>query len=205
VLKSGKHDTGFYKSLWDTILSGEVFHAKLTNKRKNGELYVEDTVITPVKDGNGEISNFIAIKRDITEQMRLDDELQRSEERYRTMLEGIGEGYFEVDLSGRLTMFNDAMCNISGYSREDLLGKGYREYVSSVTAVTLYGLFNRVFLTGEPEICSNWEIITKDGKSRLLEASVQLMRDNDGKPDGFRGLVRQKASGSQNMSTKQEQ
>ena len=67
VLKSGKHDSDFYKRMWEIILAGGIFHEVLTNRRKNGELYFEDTVITPVRDANGAISNFVAIKREIKE------------------------------------------------------------------------------------------------------------------------------------------
>ncbi|MDH2904734.1 MAG: PAS domain S-box protein [Methanomassiliicoccales archaeon] len=67
VLKSGKHGADFYKRLWETILAGGVFHEVITNKRKNGELYFEDTVITPVRDANNVISSFVAIKREIKE------------------------------------------------------------------------------------------------------------------------------------------
>ena len=197
VLKSGKHDITFYQNLWNTILSGRVFHAKITNRRKNGELYIEDTVITPVKNENNTISNFIAIKRDITEQMRLDDELRKSEERYRTMLEGIGETYFEVDLNGNFTLFNDTLCAITGYSREELAGMNYRNYVSKDAAEKLYKIFHGVFLTGKPATEFNCEIIRKDGKSIWVEGSVQIMKNSNGKREGFRGLVREMTTGCQ--------
>jgi len=200
VLKSGKHDATFYQNLWNTILSGKVFHAKLTNRRKNGELYIEDTVITPVKNENNTISNFIAIKRDITEQMRIDDELRKSEERYRTMLEGIGETYFEVDLKGNLTLFNDTLCGITGYSREELAGMNYTNYVSTETAERLYQVFHGVFLTGKPETGVSCEILGKNGKARWVEVSIQLMKDKNGKPEGFRGLVREMTAGCHDHS-----
>ncbi len=68
LLKSGKHDSDFYRRMWDTILSGGIFHEMLTNRRKNGELYFEDTVITPVRDASGTVTNFVAIKREIKEE-----------------------------------------------------------------------------------------------------------------------------------------
>ncbi len=65
ILKSGRHDSDFYTGMWKAILSGETFHAVLTNMRKNGELYFEDTVITPVRGAENVISGFVAIKREI--------------------------------------------------------------------------------------------------------------------------------------------
>lgn len=66
LIKSGQHDEQFYKNLWDTILSGNVWRGTMLNKRKNGVLYPEEQTITPVRDASGKITHFIAIKLDIT-------------------------------------------------------------------------------------------------------------------------------------------
>ncbi len=66
ILKSGNKSKAEYKQLWDTILSGQDWHGEFLNKKKNGELYWEEAVISPVKDADGNITNFIAIKEDIT-------------------------------------------------------------------------------------------------------------------------------------------
>ncbi|NJL57931.1 PAS domain S-box protein [bacterium] len=70
LVKSGLHDEGFYREMWDTILSGNVWFGKLINRRKDGSLYTEEQTITPVYDNDGKISHFIAIKQDITERER---------------------------------------------------------------------------------------------------------------------------------------
>lgn len=76
ILESGKHPQEFYKQLWDTILSGKVWKNELINKRKNGSLYHEESTITPVFDKNGKIIRFIAIKQDISEQKKLEEDLK---------------------------------------------------------------------------------------------------------------------------------
>lgn len=78
VLKSGKQDSSFYRSLWDTILSGKVWQGELINKRKDGELYTEEMTITPVLDESRSISGFIAIKSDVTERERSRERLEAS-------------------------------------------------------------------------------------------------------------------------------
>ncbi len=70
LVKSGVHSEEFYKAMWDTILAGRVWFGKLVNRRKNGLLYTEEQTITPVYNNLGEISHFIAIKRDITDRER---------------------------------------------------------------------------------------------------------------------------------------
>jgi PAS domain S-box-containing protein len=67
VLKSGQHNKVFYEKLWQTVLSGQVWHGEMVNKRKDGTLYTEEMTITPARDTAGEITHFIAIKQDITE------------------------------------------------------------------------------------------------------------------------------------------
>ena len=62
------------------------------------------------------------------ERKRIEEELHQSEEKYRTILENIKEGYFEVDLAGNFTFFNDSLCQILGYSKEELMGMNYRQY-----------------------------------------------------------------------------
>lgn len=66
ILKSGQQDRLFYRILWETIFSGRVWHGEMINRRKDGSLYCEEQTITPVRDGRGEISHFIAVKQDIT-------------------------------------------------------------------------------------------------------------------------------------------
>lgn len=77
VIKSGKHDLAFYKRLWSTILSGKSWRATVVNRKKNGELFYTDHTITPVKNKKGEITNFVGIWKDISEQKKL--EKQRDE------------------------------------------------------------------------------------------------------------------------------
>lgn len=77
ILKSEQHENKFYEKMWSTIMSGEDWRGTFCNKRKNGEIYWEDTHISSVKDHNGKITNFIAIKEDITKRRELDEMLNK--------------------------------------------------------------------------------------------------------------------------------
>jgi PAS domain S-box-containing protein len=78
LVKSDCHDDLFFRSLWETILSGQTFRADLTNRKKNGELFYVDATITPLKDGTGEISHFVATWRDVTARKQAEEEAQRA-------------------------------------------------------------------------------------------------------------------------------
>lgn len=76
-LKSGKHDAVFFTGLWETILAGRVWQGEIINRRKDGTLYNEEMTITPIREADGEISHFIAIKKDITQHIRLEEQLHQ--------------------------------------------------------------------------------------------------------------------------------
>ncbi|MBI5637277.1 MAG: response regulator [Nitrospinae bacterium] len=80
ILKSEHHPPEFYKNLWDTILSGNTFHAEVHNRAKNGAMYIEEKSITPIKDKQGEITHFVSTGRDITERKRAEEELRNAKE-----------------------------------------------------------------------------------------------------------------------------
>jgi diguanylate cyclase (GGDEF)-like protein/PAS domain S-box-containing protein len=81
IIKSEKHDAAFYKKMWDTILAGKVWRGELVNRRKDGSLYYEEETITPVLNNHGEVTNFIAIKLNISKRKQADDDLRFAKEK----------------------------------------------------------------------------------------------------------------------------
>jgi PAS domain S-box-containing protein len=128
--------------------------------------------------------------RTVTERKQAEEALRESEEKYRTILEDIEDGYYEVDIAGNLTFFNDPMCRIIGYSRDEMIGMNNRQYMDKENAKKVYQAFNRVYTTGKHTKEFDWEVIRKDGTKRFIEASVSLKRNSEGEPIGFRGIVR---------------
>ena len=126
----------------------------------------------------------------IAKHKQMEKALHQSEEKYRTILENIQEGYFEVDLAGNLTFFNDSMCRLYGYSREELAGMNYQQFTNKETSKILFQMFNKIYNTGEPTKGFDWQIIRKDGTERYIEASASLQKYLPDKPIGFRGLIR---------------
>jgi PAS domain S-box-containing protein len=131
-----------------------------------------------------------SLQKEISERRRAEEALRESEEKYRTILENIEDGYYQADLAGNLTFFNDSMCRISGIPREELMGMNNRQYTDQENAKKVYQAFNKVYRTGEPRRECDWEIIRKDGSKGYIEASITLQKDSSGKPIGFRGMVR---------------
>jgi len=135
------------------LTSGKIEHAilhKHASKSIEGETYWDNYAV-PLKNESGDIESFIQITRNITEQVQTDKALRKSEEKYRTILKSIEEGYYEVDMAGNLTFFNDSICKMLGYSRDELLGMNNREYTDKKTAKKSYKVFNKIYKTGKPK------------------------------------------------------
>jgi PAS domain S-box-containing protein len=132
----------------------------------------------------------LKVATDVTELKKAEEALRENEEKYRTILQSIEEGYYEVDLAGNLTFFNDSLCRQLGYSRDELMGMNNRQFMSAETAQQVYETFSTVYETGEPAYAFDWEIFAKDGSKKFIELSVSLMRDSKGEPIGFRGVGR---------------
>jgi PAS domain S-box-containing protein len=116
--------------------------------------------------------------------------LRQSEEKYRTIIENIQEGYFEIDLAGNFTFFNDSMCRCLGYSKEELMGMNNRQYTDKKNAKKLFKSFNEIYTTGITGRILEYDIIRKDGTRRQLEGFASLQKGSSGKPIGFRGTIR---------------
>ena len=109
ILKSGRQDAAFYKNLWQTLRRGEIWRGTFLNKRKDGTLYEEDAVISPVRDPSGQVVNYVAVKRDVTDVRRMEEQLRQAQK-----MEAVGR------LAGGVAHdFNNLLTAISGYS--DLL------------------------------------------------------------------------------------
>ncbi|MBW1895965.1 MAG: PAS domain S-box protein [Deltaproteobacteria bacterium] len=122
--------------------------------------------------------------------VRNESELRVSEEKYRTILESIEDGYYEVDRSGNFTLVNDSLCKILGYSKTELIGMNYKELMDEDDAQQIYETFKRVLNTQEAVKGFDNEFIRRDGIRINNELSVSLVQTSEGQNIGFRGILR---------------
>lgn len=165
----------------------------VTEKRKVEEELrdIRDKLIAKLQERHEDLvkANEL-LQAEISVRKRTEAALRQSEERYRTILESIEDGYYEVDRAGNFMFFNDALCKILGYSGEELMGLNNRQYMSEETARAVYKAYNGVYRTGKPNKVFGYELIRKDGNIRIVEVSISLIRNAKGEPEGFRGIAR---------------
>ncbi|MFH2131695.1 MAG: PAS domain S-box protein [bacterium] len=130
------------------------------------------------------------LTQEIAERKRKEEALRMNEEKYRSILENMEEGYFEVNLAGYLTFFNQSTCQILGYSRQELLGMKYSHFAKKDSAVKMARIFNQVYRSGVPAKVTDYVVFRKDGNTRILGLSTSAIRDAEGELVGFRGIAR---------------
>lgn len=112
------------------------------------------------------------------------------EDKIQNILESIEDGYYELDLAGNFTFFNDALCRIHGRSRKELMGLNYKKYLNEENIELLFEAYNKVYKTGKPNKQLGLQATRKDGTEIYIEISMSLQKDSSGKPIGFSGIVR---------------
>lgn len=143
----------------------------------------------PLHDLENNIVGILSSYNNITDRMTAEQKLSQSELKYRSILENIKEGYFEVDLKGNYTFINNSFCEIFGYSENEILGCNYRRFADEKNRKKAYKSFNQVYRTGIGQKYLQFEFMKKDGEIIILETSVYLRYDSDGRKIGFYGMV----------------
>ena len=156
--------------------------------------------VVTCKDGTEKIVNFVSVMlgtgtyiltcEDVTERKLAEDALRESEEKYRNILDSIEDGYFELDLTGNFIFFNPSICRMLGYSKEEITGMSYKDYMNSGNTKKLFQVFREIYRTGIPAKGIEWEIIQKDGTRKYIEGSISTIETPECLPIGFRGTVR---------------
>ncbi len=185
IFQSGRQTVSFYEQLWETILSGEEWHGELVNRRKDGSLYVEQLMITPVRDASGEVAHFIAMKRDVTAE-------RRALERTRLLalvVENSSEMIATADMNACLTYVNPALLRVLARTEEEVIGKPFSIMLSrSNPAPLIKEIAQKSYES------AGWSgeclLAGRDRQDLPVEARTSQIRDDQGQVVGSVGIAR---------------
>ncbi len=136
-----------------------------------------------MKDGEAEVvSEFPRSEEEVSERLSL--------ERYKAFVENISEGVYEVDIYGNFIYFNDSLCRVFGYSREEIQSENFSRFMSEAYARQAAEAFNGILRTGKAISDLVWEITDKQGNIRIIELSADRFFHENGRVGGFRGIAR---------------
>ena len=175
ILKSGRHDASFYKKIWDVLQAGEVWQGELVNRRKDGCDYTEEMSITPLRNSIGEITNYIAVKQDVT--------ARRAAENAQSFLAAIVESSQDAIFShtpdGTITSWNRGAERMFGYAAPEIVGQSVATLISHEMCDFFLGSMNKL---PEVDTISQLESVAvgKDGSRIDVSLSVSPINDAGG-------------------------
>jgi diguanylate cyclase (GGDEF)-like protein/PAS domain S-box-containing protein len=190
LLKSEEQPESYYAELWSTISSGKIWHSELVNRRKDGTTYTEEMTITPIAQNVGQAnwSHFIAIKQDITERKRAEEELYRAHQMLQTVLNTIPQRVFWKDLNCTYVGCNRAFATDAGLNNPaEIIGKSDFELAWSGTADRYRADDKRIMEQGSTKLNFDEPQSRADGSLLWLRTSKLPLWDREGKVIGVIG------------------
>jgi diguanylate cyclase (GGDEF)-like protein/PAS domain S-box-containing protein len=183
-LKSGYTSSNEYDALWSDLLSGKSWKGIFNNRRKDGSEYWESASISPIRDELGEITNFIAIKEDITQQKEDNDNLKMAA----AVFEATQEGIMTTDPRLRITAVNPAFTEITGYTENEVLGNTPAILSSGKHDADFYKNMWAVLLRDGRWSAEVWNK-RKDGSLYPQSLSVTVVSDDRGEVSQYIAIL----------------
>jgi diguanylate cyclase (GGDEF)-like protein/PAS domain S-box-containing protein len=190
LLSSGFHSKAFFCDMYRLIVNGQVWRGALCNKAKGGSLYWVDTTIVPQLGADGKPVGYMAIRIDITDRKRAEDELRGTKKFIKTVIEHVPVPIIVKDVAGlgtdargsRFTLFNRAYEELTGDSRSQLIGKTAHQIYSKERADLIVRSDNETLQSDRAVTTSEHPIITSHNGTRLVTAKKTVIRDENDKP-----------------------
>lgn len=179
LVGSGEQSDAFYRELWQRIAAGDVWRGELVNRRKDGSRYHEELTITPVRDGDGAIGHYIAVKQDISARKEAERALREREAYFRLFYEHAPVAYQSLDAQGHLLDVNDMWLEQFGYRREEVLGRWIGEFLVPGQASLLHQRFAEFLRQGSINK-AEYDVRCRDGEHLTVSVDGRVERDEHG-------------------------
>ncbi len=178
VLKSGRQGPEFYADLWNTIKAGRVWQGRFHNRRKDGTLYWEDAIISPVFNEKGQITHYIAIKSNVTELVKLEKQLKKKMAELQAIMDHAGVGILLVK-NRKVLAANKTLANILGVSEEKLVGKETKPFYHSEEEYEMIMKKWYPRLQKDESVFFEYRAILPNGDIRYFQVVGKVSRQGD--------------------------
>ncbi len=182
ILQGPKTDPSVLRRLCKDCMAGEVFHGEAINYRKDrSEIHLEWTA-GPVRNERGEVTHFAAAQRDVTERRRIEEELRRSEEEFRSLFDLSAVGMAQVSPEGGYLRVNRKLCQMLGYSEQELLQLTLHDVTHPKDREVRVAKLSPSFAEGFEEYSAEKRYVRKDGAIIWALINWTVVRDAEGRP-----------------------
>ncbi len=189
IFKSGLTSSYIIDDLWNNLKKGREWQGKFYNKRKNGEIYIAQASIAPIKNAEGNITHYFAVEEDITQKEQMVANMQASEKRFTELAKHSKTVVWEVNETGLYTYLSDAAFEVYGYKPKELVNKVYIFNMTPENEREKYKAEGFEFLNNAKNI-EGWlnPKTRKDGNIIWTISNGKPIIDNLGKVIGYRGV-----------------
>ena len=189
ILNSGKTPKSTIKELWDTILSGKTWQGEFINRKKEGTEFYEKAIISPIKNDKVEISNFVAIKEDITELKKAEREIEEKAKQQEILINNIPAGIFYKNKNLQYILINNNYSKILNVPIKEAIGKKYSELFNTPEGIEFENLDRKIIETKEPVYNIEDQHINEDGSVHWFYLSKVPYFDKNNNVIGIIGIV----------------
>lgn len=172
LLNSSCHSAEFFKNMWATIGSGEIWRGEIRNKAKDGSFYWVDTTIVPFLNDQGKPYQYVSIRNDISLRKQMEEEMRKSEEKFRLITENSSDMISAIDHEGHWLYLSPSHTAMLGYAVSEMELRPLFQWVHEEDQEHLEQGIKHIIAARKASSQLEFRIQTKDGSYIDVEAKI---------------------------------